>query len=266
MNGWDCTDGTCKCRYCSEVKPCADFYPAPSPRGHSLRCRACTAQAVLARYAETHPGYTPRAQPAVVPCYWCGTPFTRTDARQRNCSYACGYASHKKPDASRVYLRNCTQCDRPFASRTGRGNFCSDTCRTTAKAYKRNERCPDCGEPREFLQTYCPPCRLRHLQAVRRVSKHQRRARQRGALSERIDPLLVYERDEWRCGICHKHVDRGLAWPDPMSASLDHVVPLAMNGSHTYLNTQLAHLRCNLDKRATPPRVRGKERPDQVLF
>jgi 5-methylcytosine-specific restriction endonuclease McrA len=43
-------------------------------------------------------------------------------------------------------------------------------------------------------------------------------------------------------------VDKRLAWPDPKSASLDHVRPISRGGSHTYFNVQLAHLTCNLKK------------------
>ena len=40
-------------------------------------------------------------------------------------------------------------------------------------------------------------------------------------------------------------VDKDLMWPDPMSASLDHIVPLSRGGTHTLDNVQLAHLACN---------------------
>ncbi|MEV6398476.1 HNH endonuclease [Streptomyces sp. NPDC051907] len=33
-----------------------------------------------------------------------------------------------------------------------------------------------------------------------------------------------------------------------MSASLDHIIPLARQGDHTRINVQLAHLLCNLRK------------------
>lgn len=87
----------------------------------------------------------------------------------------------------------------------------------------------------------------------RRVSsnaaKHERRAREEARI-ERFDPLEVYERDDWMCQICGSEVDRAVLYPEPMSASLDHVVPLSKGGDHTRENTVLAHLRCNLVKSA----------------
>jgi 5-methylcytosine-specific restriction endonuclease McrA len=66
--------------------------------------------------------------------------------------------------------------------------------------------------------------------------------------SERFEPVEVFTRDGWVCGICGGGVDPDLAWPDPMSASVDHKVPLSKGGSHTLGNAQCAHLSCNIKK------------------
>jgi len=57
------------------------------------------------------------------------------------------------------------------------------------------------------------------------------------------------------CGLCGKSIDLGLRWPDPLSPSRDHIVPLANGGSHMDTNVQVAHLVCNVRKgaRATGP-------------
>jgi 5-methylcytosine-specific restriction endonuclease McrA len=67
---------------------------------------------------------------------------------------------------------------------------------------------------------------------------------------ERFDPLEVYERDGLVCGLCSDSVDRDLAWPDPMSPSLDHVIPLSAGGDHSRANTQIAHWIFNVRKGA----------------
>lgn len=79
------------------------------------------------------------------------------------------------------------------------------------------------------------------------TSRHERRARE-SATIDRFDPLGVYDRDGWFCQICGSEVDREVLYPDPLSATLDHVVPLSRGGDHTRENTVLAHLRCNLVK------------------
>lgn len=48
------------------------------------------------------------------------------------------------------------------------------------------------------------------------------------------------------CGICGKPVDKSIKYPDPMSPTVDHIIPLAKNGDPTSLdNLQLAHRYCN---------------------
>jgi len=65
---------------------------------------------------------------------------------------------------------------------------------------------------------------------------------------ESINEKTVYLRDGWKCQHCKKRVDKNLRWPNPLSPSLDHIVPLSQGGTHTYNNIQLAHLKCNLSK------------------
>lgn len=74
------------------------------------------------------------------------------------------------------------------------------------------------------------------------------RARRRGAFVESFAPRDIFERDDWRCGLCGKKVRQTLRHPHPQSASLDHIVPLSEGGEHSRRNTQTAHLLCNLRK------------------
>ena len=48
------------------------------------------------------------------------------------------------------------------------------------------------------------------------------------------------------CGICGKPVDKSIRYPDPMSPTVDHIIPIARNGDPVALdNLQLAHRYCN---------------------
>jgi hypothetical protein len=78
------------------------------------------------------------------------------------------------------------------------------------------------------------------------VSRDGRRARIRGGRTERINRFEIFERDGWICGLCDGPVDKTVKWPDPMSASLDHVIPIVAGGTHTANNVQCSHLDCNL--------------------
>lgn len=65
-----------------------------------------------------------------------------------------------------------------------------------------------------------------------------------------------YERNKKRifatqntCGICGHPVDFNLKVPHPMSATIDHIIPVAKNGHPSDIdNLQLAHWTCNRQK------------------
>ena len=131
--------------------------------------------------------------------------------------------------------------------------------------------CPYCGGPMRPHRKSCPSssCRREHTakrqrewQAAYREKHGQRhgtaryaearadhrdarRAWMAGADSEEFDRIEVFERDGWVCGICTLPVDPDLDYPDPMSRSLDHVIPLSHGGPHTRANTRCSHLICN---------------------
>lgn len=67
----------------------------------------------------------------------------------------------------------------------------------------------------------------------------------------------VYARvrtEERVCWLCHQLIDLELNWPDPMSFSVDHVLP-ASTHQHLALersNLHAAHLKCNRRRGAKP--------------
>ncbi|MBQ9027433.1 MAG: HNH endonuclease [Lachnospiraceae bacterium] len=52
-----------------------------------------------------------------------------------------------------------------------------------------------------------------------------------------------------RCGICGAPVDKSLKYPHPLSACIDHIIPIDKGGHPSDPdNLQLAHLSCNRAK------------------
>jgi 5-methylcytosine-specific restriction endonuclease McrA len=89
----------------------------------------------------------------------------------------------------------------------------------------------------------CPHCNHK----TRRRSKHRPPDSRE---SRRIRAAVIDV--ESHCHICGEAVDKTLRYPDRMSATVDHVTPLALGGSGNRSNLRLAHLRCNLKKAAKP--------------
>lgn len=73
-----------------------------------------------------------------------------------------------------------------------------------------------------------------------------RRAKIRNNPTEQIDLSEIYERDGWICQLCNKIVDPNLKYPNQMSKSIDHIIPISKGGPHIKSNIQLAHLGCNI--------------------
>ena len=105
--------------------------------------------------------------------------------------------------------------------------FCTPTCASrwnSREQYRRN--------PERFV-----------------AAAHKRRAIQLAANVEIVTPREVYERDKWTCHICGGKVRRSPRRKhDPDMASLDHILPIALGGEHSYANVACAHYRCNLSK------------------
>ncbi len=67
---------------------------------------------------------------------------------------------------------------------------------------------------------------------------------------------LAFERNKKRifasqtvCGICGKPVDFSIKYPHPLSACIDHIIPVAKGGHPSDIdNLQLAHWCCNRQK------------------
>jgi 5-methylcytosine-specific restriction endonuclease McrA len=74
-------------------------------------------------------------------------------------------------------------------------------------------------------------------------AKHRRRSRLENVRVESVERLKVFERDEWTCRLCNLPVTKA-------DASIDHIIPVARGGEHTYENCQTAHLKCNISKGA----------------
>lgn len=71
----------------------------------------------------------------------------------------------------------------------------------------------------------------------------------RTALVERVDPIKVFERDGWRCQMCRRPTPKKLKGkPKANAPELDHIIPLARGGEHSYRNTQLLCRACNSAK------------------
>ncbi|GHF62544.1 hypothetical protein GCM10010218_50030 [Streptomyces mashuensis] len=87
--------------------------------------------------------------------------------------------------------------------------------------------------------------------STRARNSYQARMRGYGVLNAdatQVDPQDIYERDQWTCQVCCKAINPAVEWPDPWSATLDHIKPVSLAGEHVPENLQAAHWVCNIRK------------------
>lgn len=82
----------------------------------------------------------------------------------------------------------------------------------------------------------------------RRIKYYSPKRRKVYAQGDPIDALTLFELFNWHCYICKKPIDRYRRCPDWKAATIDHHVPLAQGGKHTWDNVVPAHLKCNTAK------------------
>lgn len=180
---------------------------------------------------------------------------------KRYCSRKCRSWDVRNPGVPHPAMapRSCAQCGVDIAHRDVRSQYCSPTCRdryTMGYVVDQRRSCARCGE--EFLtrrksSQYCTADCMRAAERENGRSYYlelsqRQRARKRAAVIEQFTNLEIFERDAWICYLCGLGVNRAATWPDPSMPSLDHVVPLILDGPHSRANTRCSHLGCNLRK------------------
>jgi hypothetical protein len=210
-------------------------------------------------------------------CEQCGSAFEMTDERVRFCSRGCTlravrpHAAHPASPYLPKRVRACRHCGQELS-----GNstvLCSPACRDADKRVRHLWParpafvCRECGsthQPRqgERSRTYCSDaCCASWMKKTpayrdqRSRHAHQRRVRlANGAPGrERVYRMRIFERDGWRCQLCHRLVRRDVLPTHGMAPTLDHILPVSAGGAHEALNVQTAHFICNARRRDVGP-------------
>ena len=103
---------------------------------------------------------------------------------------------------------------------------------TYKKAYKQTHKTEIAARDKAYSQAH--PNKMIDKWARRRALK-------RGVTIEKVSRAVVYERDSGRCHLCGRKVN-------PKRWHLDHLIPLARGGEHSYLNVAVACPKCNMHK------------------
>lgn len=154
-----------------------------------------------------------RAQSTVrdknIKCEYCEEAKQLREARQRMTCFFIALKDAKTP-------KRCAGCGKVFTSNRPTKKYCSDRCKRSGKTYR--SRCRHYG-------VYYDPS---------------------------VTRAKVIKRDKYICQICGKTCDpQDKSWGSSGAnfPTLDHIIPLAKGGTHTWGNVQCACGACNSNKR-----------------
>lgn len=176
--------------------------------------------------------------------------FPSQDKRGRKyCSRKCMLSISK---------RNCVDCGMPFmAAKYSKKRSCGSKCPAKSVTYSCMVCKVEVTRPRCFgYGKYCSfECRRADIGDAadilpgglhKQINPRRAQYIKGGDLIDKYDVYVFYD---WKCIICDDYIDPDLRWPDPLSATLEHVIPLSRGGTHTWDNVAPAHLLCNEDKK-----------------
>lgn len=188
--------------------------------------RWASIEASRARYAA--------AKQSEYPCKTCGSTFLSRQAKATYCSLECRDTGVAKVlrDRYLATARRCEKCDKPF-----RPSRPSQTQRL--RAYIQRFCSRECAGRGSHKGTSTRPVVMSTIKWTGRY--------------ETIDPLVVLERDNWRCHLCGVSTPKRLrGTTDNRAPEVDHIVPVAAGGDHTYANCACACRLCNRRKGDRP--------------
>jgi len=222
----------------ARCRPCRRAANPPKPKPSQIQtwtCEACGVECSRVRVR----GQVPRwcADCRVRGCKWqsrnclrCSTAFLPTWAPQVYCGRACRYEPKSKELVGPVpQFCPLPKAMRPHKARTWVMGWC--------------QRCDTTFVIRDQLTNrYCS------VRCAKSDGRERRDAVKRNAFVENVYRARIYERDQWRCQLCCKKVNRKAVVPHPKAPTLDHILPISLGGTHEPANVQLACFMCNAIK------------------
>jgi 5-methylcytosine-specific restriction endonuclease McrA len=157
------------------------------------------------------------------------------------------------------FTRKCQWCLKEFQTEWATKEYCTRSHKEQARMLRKRNRqarkpsqifikeCIGCGHNFSTKRTdklYCTKdCREWITQQIKRERDKAYHNARTPSFKRRI-----FFASDGACGICNQPIDLRLKWPDPMSYSIDHIVPRSLGGSHAANNLRAAHNKCNASR------------------
>lgn len=229
-------------------------------------------------------GYVNRFEKITVKCKTCGEIFERTPDHIKRGNLICRKCEHEKALIRQAAQREERRAEAKRMSEERKKKReaekikknplgLSDYQLSRRKTLDEVSVCKMCGKKytlREYMEStgakyyrnsgYCSAeCRDAHTKESAKIShrgrrdSHRHRARKYGCeYDSSVTLKKLIKRDGLKCAICGEMCDikdnRWSKYLGPMSPTIDHIIPMAKGGGHTWENVQIAHAICNTYK------------------
>lgn len=258
----DKPESICTCKQCKKN------FPAPSKR-FSVCSPECQALLDAAYVRPPRPTVT-------LTCQYCTKTVTRKAQRYefgKYCSRPCAYSGRAITRAAaaaeekarkqveraqrKAAKANAIRAAREAQKATSRLRECAVCC-----GYYTPERIGNrilvCSEAcrQDYAAARADAVRAKRktnpsTRAAKALYKARRRMIESNARREKVDPVAVFNRDQWRCYICGVPTPAELKGTnEPRAPELEHVVSLTDGGAHALYNVACACRSCNSAKGA----------------
>jgi len=260
--------------------------PPEAPVGHVLTCLVCNKEfrkSRTGRVKSCSKACNDKTRKRRHNCIDCGKAYYYQGYKPGRCS-VCAKAKKPKPKHSKVRFSGCAICKRSYVVHARRRKPYCQTCETVkhypehilrqlAAGTYASRSCVVCGNkfspvPGKSTTTVCgEQCTATSIRRSKNNRNKARYAKKRGASTVHVvDYTRVFERDNWRCQICHIETPERLRGSIAGNApEADHIVPLAAGGDHDMDNLQCLCRSCNGEKGAALPYSRRIESPLKTM-
>lgn len=185
-----------------------------------LRCKVCGHE-----FQKSKCGYSHR--------FTCPRCYEEELSKQADAKERKNYERQQQLEAAREWRlsvpRICNECGEPFYSEYENATYCSDGCKRRASNRRKNKRKQCRGSSSGY----------RHRMRIPITPDTYDRS---------VTLAAVYSKYHGKCCQCGRKTYRTKQY-SPRQATLDHVIALANNGTHTWENVQLLCSECNSAKR-----------------
>lgn len=178
--------------------------------------------------------------------------------KRNHCSNECRLKSlskNRKPKEKYIpkpkHTEKCINCTKEYETHSSKSKYCSYECKYEWLVKQKtihNIKCKECSKwfaTTNYRRKYCSTnCSVR-FEDRKKETMRRKRIKKNGRVDWEISIERLIKRDKGVCYLCKTQVNINVDTNDDYYPSIDHVIPIAKGGTHTWNNVKLAHRICN---------------------